>query len=96
MSKALPKSALIAQVARELEMTQAASGRVIDAFLAAIQESLARGERIMLTGFGSFSVRHRKATERANPQTGERFISAAHKVAKFTPASTLRERIRRS
>ena len=44
---------------------------MIDAFLAAVKDVLARGDGIELRGFGTFKVRHHKARKAHNPRTGE-------------------------
>ena len=44
---------------------------MVDAFLDALPEALARGDGIELRGFGTFKVRHRKARTGRNPRTGE-------------------------
>lgn len=56
-------------------------------------QALARGERIELRGFGSFSVRQRRAGERRNPKTGEPVSVPAKKVPFFRVAKDLRLRV---
>lgn len=49
-------SEFVAAVAAKAGITQAEAGRAVDALLATVTETLARGEDIRLTGFGSFEV----------------------------------------
>ena len=59
---------------------------VIDAFLAAVKEALARGDGIEIRGFGTFKVRHRKARRARNPRTGEPVELPARDVPVFQPS----------
>ena len=61
-------------------VTKRECGLVVDAFLDAVEEALARGDRIELRGFGTFKVRHRKARKARNPWTGEAVEVAARDV----------------
>ncbi|MFA5890107.1 MAG: HU family DNA-binding protein [Actinomycetota bacterium] len=54
--------------------------------LAVIQESIRKGEKVSITGFGIFKQRVRKAGKRKNPQTGETIKVPAAKLPKFLPA----------
>ena len=66
---------------------------VVDAFLDAVREALARGGGIELRGFGTFKVRHRKARTARNPRTGETVEVAAYDVPVFRLSKLLRSRV---
>ena len=68
---------------------------VIDAFLAAVKEALARGDGIELRGFGTFKVRHRKPRTARNPRTGEPVEVPPRRVPVFNPSRLLRNRVDR-
>ena len=68
---------------------------MIDAFLAAVKESLGRAEGIELRRFGTFKVRHRKAHTGRNPRTGEPVDVPARDVPVFQPSRHLRSRVDR-
>ena len=70
-------------------------GLVIDAFLDAVKDTLARGDHIEIRGFGTFKVRHRKARTGRNPRTGEPVEVPARYVPVFQPSTLLRERVDR-
>jgi len=55
--------------------------------------SLARGERIEIRGFGSFSLHHRKARTGRNPKTGEAVVLPSKYAPHFKPGKELRERV---
>lgn len=68
---------------------------VVDGFLAAVKEALARGEGIELRGLGTLEVRHRKARKARNPRTGDPVEVLARAVAVFRPSRDLSSRVER-
>jgi integration host factor subunit beta len=68
----------------------------IKTLLEIMSNSLARGERIEIRGFGSFSLHHRAARIGRNPKTGEPVALAEKYVPHFKPGKELRERINQS
>ncbi|HLD29328.1 MAG TPA: HU family DNA-binding protein [bacterium] len=54
--------------------------------ISSMRESLKRGEKISLQGFGTFSVKHKKPYIARNPKTGEKLNKAGRKVVKFKPS----------
>ena len=69
------------------EVTKRDCKLVVDGFLTAVKEAVARGEGVELRGFGTFKVRHRKARRARNPRTGEPVEVRA--VAVFRPSRDL-------
>ena len=85
------KNELIADViSRSGVSNKAEAGRVVDAVLESISQSLANGEEVRIVGFGTFSVSHRKATKGRNPRTGEPINIPASKQAKFKAGAALK------
>ena len=66
------KAELVEEVAAEVGLTKKDVNNVLDAMTSAITDSLARGEKITLVGFGTFLVQSRKARRGVNPQTGDK------------------------
>ena len=93
----MTKADLVEQAAGAIgqRVTKRDCGLVIDAFLDAVKEALARGDGIELRGFGTFKVRHRKARTGRNPRTGEPVEVPARNVPVFQPSTLLRERVDR-
>ena len=87
------KTELIAAIAESAELTKADAGRALQGFMQVVTESLARGEKITLIGFGSFSVVNRAARNCQNPQTGKKMKIAAKKVVKFKVGKQLAETV---
>ncbi|MGB9904320.1 MAG: HU family DNA-binding protein [Desulfotomaculales bacterium] len=85
------KADLVAQVAEKSDMTKKDAEKAVSAVLAAIEEALAKGDKVQLVGFGTFEVRERAARKGRNPQTGEEIEIAAARVPVFKAGKSLRE-----
>lgn len=88
------KTELIDAVAQATELSKVASSKAVDAVLAAIGKSLRNGESVVLTGFGTFSVRERPARSGHNPKTGQPMEIDASKTPIFKAGKTLRDGIK--
>lgn len=64
--------------------------------LAFMVDGLARGERIEIRGFGTFSLRYRPAIYGRNPKTGERVMISARHVVHFKTGTELKKRVKES
>ena len=84
------KNDLIAAVARRAGLSKAAAVKAVDGITSSITSALQRGTEVRLVGFGTFSVRHRKATTGRNPRTGEQIQMAAKNVPKFKSSKALK------
>ena len=87
------KAELVEAVAAEVGLTKKDVNNVVDAMTSAITNSLARGEKVTLVGFGTFQVQRRKARQGVNPQTRTRISIPAKDVPKFKPGRSLREAV---
>ena len=87
------KQELAEKVAKETDLSKAKSYEAVNVALDTIKGSLKKGQRVQLVGFGSFSVRQRKAREGRNPKTGETVQIKARRVPKFTPGAELKAAI---
>ena len=67
---------------------------VIDTALDVITTTLAHGEKVTLTGFGTFEVRERQEREGVNPQTREKITIPATKTPGFSASSTLKDAVK--
>lgn len=90
----MTKKDLIELVAKKSNLTNKASREAVTAFLTGIRDSLKRGEKVVITGFGTFSIRKRAPRPGRNPKTGERITIAARKAPGFTPGKTLKKAVR--
>jgi DNA-binding protein HU-beta len=80
-------------MAEEARLTRAQASRALEAFLAGIRSSLIRGDRVTLSGFGTFGVSHRKARRVRNPRSGHAMEVAAKRVPRFAPGVELKSAI---
>lgn len=90
----MTKKDLIELVAKKANLTNKAARDSVQAFLNAIRDSLKRGEKVVITGFGTFSIRNRATRVGRNPKTGESITIAARKAPGFTPGKTLKKVVR--
>ena len=74
----------------------AESANILDLTLDLIKDTLAGGENVLLSGFGKFRVREKKARQGRNPKTGEPMTVAPRRVVTFHPSGELRQRCKRS
>ena len=70
---------------------KAEAGRMVEALLEAIRAGLSRGEKVAISGFGSFEAVKREARQGRNPQTGEAVAIAASTAVKFKPGKELKD-----
>ena len=87
------KKELIESIATAADISKAAAEKALNGTLAAIAESLKKGGKVTLVGFGTFSVSKRKARSGRNPQTGTTIKIPAKKIAKFKAGSKLSDAI---
>lgn len=80
-------------VASEMGTTKAAAAKSVQAVMSSIQDALAKGGKVSITGFGIFEVSHRPAREGRNPQTGKTIQIAASNTVKFKVGKALREAV---
>lgn len=87
------KGELVEQVSNWTGLTKKASREAVDAIASVITDTLARGEKVTLVGFGTFKVMQRKARTGRNPQTGQSIQIPAKKVPRFRPGKDLKNRV---
>lgn len=70
------------------------TGIFVDAVFEAVKDALVKGEKVAITGFGSFDVAERPARIGRNPATGEEIEIAATKTVKFKAGSALKDAVK--
>jgi len=88
------KKDLIEIVARKAHLTKKGSKESIETFLNEVQKALVKGEKVIISGFGTFRVVSVKDKKVIIPKTGEEKIVKSHRAARFSPGRTLRRIIR--
>ena len=89
------KQELVDQIAQKADLSKRDAESAVEATLKTIEEQLARGGEISLTGFGKFHVAQRGARQGRNPQTGATIQIAASKVPRFSAGSKLKQTVNR-
>lgn len=90
----MTKNELVERVAKKVGLTRKASYQTVNAIFGSIRDSLAKGDKVVITGFGTFKVRTRSTRKGRNPQTGEAIKIGGHKLPGFTAGKTLRRLIK--
>ena len=70
--------------------TKREAAEVVEVVFETIKDTLARGEKLKISGFGNFVVRDKKARTGRNPQTGEEIVISARSVLTFKPSQVLK------
>ncbi|HEY5789270.1 MAG TPA: HU family DNA-binding protein [Gammaproteobacteria bacterium] len=87
------KAELIDAVATAADISKAAAGRAVEAFVGAVTTSLQKGEQVSLVGFGTFTVRDRAARTGRNPKTGAEIKVPASKAPAFKAGKALKDAV---
>ena len=66
------------------------AAEIVESVFHQIKETLERGEKIKISGFGNFIVREKKARIGRNPQTGDEITISARRVLTFKPSQVLK------
>ena len=91
----MTKFELVSAVAEKVGISKKDSGIIIDEVVNVITETLAKGEKVQLVGFGSFEVRERAAREGRNPQKpNEKIMIPASKVPVFKAGRGLKDAVK--
>ena len=90
----MTKTDFVAAVAEKAELSKKSAASIVDTVFDLISDTLAKGEKLTLIGFGTFEVRDRAAREGRNPQDPSKKIQIpAKKVPAFKPGKELKEKV---
>ena len=90
----MTKNQLIDKVAKKSHLTKRAAAEAVNATFDLIRDNLVRGEKTIITGFGTFLVRKRAARRGRNPQTGDAIQIPGKKLPSFAAGKTIKRLIR--
>jgi DNA-binding protein HU-beta len=93
--KTVSKADLVDFVAESTSMKKKDVKEVMDHMLGKISEHLDKGNKVQLTGFGTFEVRKRKARTGVKPGTTEKIKIPASKYPAFKPGKSLKEQVKK-
>lgn len=94
MANNMNKDALVSAIAGKTDLSKKDVEMVIEAMTEVVTKVLQEGEKVTLTGFGTFRASKRASREGINPQTKERITIPAMTVPKFTAGKVLKEAIK--
>ena len=89
----MTKADLITKIAEKSELSKKDSEKALNAVIAAVTEALAEGDKVQLTGFGTFEVRDKKEKEAINPRTKEKILVPARKSPAFKAGKALKDAV---
>ena len=87
------KTELVDAIAEGTDISKAAAARALDTFIATVTKTLQAGEQVALVGFGTFTVKDRKARVGRNPKTGEPIDIKASKNPTFKAGKALKDAV---
>lgn len=87
------KTQFISRLAEKTKLTKADADRALNGVIEIITEQLKGGDKVNLTGFGSFSVGERAPRTGRNPQTGQPIDIPAARVPKFKAGKILKDSV---
>ncbi len=89
----MSKQQLVEMIAEKAGLTKADATRALDATMESITETLKKGDKVSLVGFGTFATSKRGAREGRNPRTGETVKIAARTAVTFKAGSKLKDAV---
>ncbi len=87
----LTKADIVERVYKEAGFSKKEAADLVDLVFKVIKDTLARGEKVKISGFGNFSIRDKSTRIGRNPQTGEAMEISARRVLTFKPSQVLKE-----
>ncbi|MEK7580697.1 MAG: HU family DNA-binding protein [Patescibacteria group bacterium] len=90
----MTKKELVEKVSKKVGLTRKTAETAVNAVFGNIKEAMVKGDKVVITGFGTFKVRKRATRAGRNPQTGNSIKIAGHKLPGFTAGKTLKRLIK--
>ena len=89
------KAEIIEKVAKEVRLTRKASKEAVDSTFDSIIETLRKGDKVVISGFGTFVIRGRKARTGRNPKTGQSLQLPQMNTVGFIAAKSIKKSVRK-
>lgn len=89
----MTRNELIAAMATDADVSKAVAGKVLGAFMDTVMAEVAKGEEVVLVGFGKFSSSVRLARDGRNPGTGETIKIPAARLPKFSAGAVFKAKV---
>ncbi|MCC6221230.1 MAG: integration host factor subunit alpha [Deltaproteobacteria bacterium] len=92
-SRCLTKADLVDEIYVTLSFDKQKATALVEDYIELIKDGLLQDEKVMISGFGVFEVKSKKARPGRNPQTGDRIVLSPRNVVKFKPSQILRKKL---
>lgn len=92
----MTKADIIEQIYEKIGFSKKESSEIVELVFDTMKETLEKGEKIKISGFGNFIVRNKHSRVGRNPQTGEAIQIAQRKVLTFRPSQVLKQALNKS
>jgi integration host factor subunit alpha len=92
----MTKADIIEQIYEKVGFSKKESAEIVELVFDTMKETLEKGEKIKISGFGNFVVRQKRPRIGRNPQTGEEIEISARRVLTFRPSQVLKTTINKS
>ena len=93
---ALTKAELVSRIYQKGALKKSEAVKAVDTLLELMKSSFERGEDVLISGFGKFNVKEKRARRGRNPHTGEEILLEPRRVVTFRASGLLRARMNRS
>ena len=90
---AMTKADIVDRVYKEAGFSKKEAAEMVDLVFQTIKDTLAKGEKVKISGFGNFTIRDKSTRMGRNPQTGDAMEISARRVLTFKPSQVLKEDI---
>ena len=90
----MTKADLVNAIYERVGFSKNESARIVETVFELLKETLEKGEKIKISGFGNFVVREKRARIGRNPQTNEEITISARRVLTFKPSQVLRNALK--
>ncbi|OGQ04715.1 MAG: integration host factor subunit alpha [Deltaproteobacteria bacterium RIFCSPLOWO2_01_44_7] len=92
----MTKAEIIEQIYEKVGFSKKESSEIVELVFDTMKETLEKGEKIKISGFGNFVVRAKRPRVGRNPQTGEEIEISARRVLTFRPSQVLKQALNKS
>jgi integration host factor subunit alpha len=89
----MTKADLVELIYERIGLSRKEAGEIVETVFAIIRTRLRNGEKVKISGFGTFAVNHKHARRGRNPQTGEPITIESRTVLSFKPSQLLKDRV---
>jgi integration host factor subunit alpha len=89
----MTKADIVEQIYEKVGFSKKESAELVERVFGLIKETLEKGEKIKIAGFGNFVVKEKSDRRGRNPQTGDEIVITARKILTFKPSQVLKASI---